>query len=454
MSDAADDAAAAPLTLERWQHLLAAPQTLRCPKMTLMAGDWEPPIVEGSGEIRFTTPAGFEFTLDGMPDDIGYTLRQLKRQRDNSYDGLKRFRLVAMTDDGVEYAAGWTIPDLTTGDTAWNFSGQCEGLITDDKATPVTPAGGTEAQFIIPRHHRAALILGRFVSTEKDGRRIPTYDLSIDGAKIRFSYDDAAELLTVRTDGSELLPLTYTENWLGEPLRILFGQLVFPRLVARNFPKGGAMVSVRPAPAWRSDSDWAALWSGKDALSGKEEFWRLYGELLTFIANTRGFESHKVTSLYEEVIQAARGSRWVWALTFASSIEGLVKILTPKVAKRPDAKADDIASLVAHIEAWPGADGRLRQSAVNAVHRTAEATPRYVLTELKKLGLVTDGQIKAWEKIRNAVMHGSLVSPYSSEEDDGHLLALAALMHALTRLVVSEDPPSIPLASAPAETAG
>jgi hypothetical protein len=78
--------------------------------MELLAGDWEPSVVKGSGEIRFNSPNSFEYTLTGMPEDIAYTLKQLQRQRDNPYDGLKRSRLVANAADGIEFSAGWTIP--------------------------------------------------------------------------------------------------------------------------------------------------------------------------------------------------------------------------------------------------------------------------------------------------------------------------------------------------------
>lgn len=452
MSDAPRNGAPS-LTLERWRHLLVAPQTLICPKMTLNSGDHEPPIVEGSGEIRFVSPAEFEFTLNGTPADISYCLRQLNRQRDNPYDGLLRFRLVVKDAAGVEYAAGWTVPELNTDGELWVFAGESNGLVTQDEATAPSLMGSTEARYLIPRHHVASLILARFVSTQTEVGYEPVHVLKIEGTTVRFHFDSAADLLTITTNGSDLLPLTFAENWLGEPLRILLGQLIFPRLVARNFPRGEAMVSVRQTPSWRRDSNWAALWQGEQALIAKDDFWRLYGELLTFIAKGGEFEASKLTSLYEEVIQAARGSRWVWALTFASSVEGLVGMLIPKGAKRADANVTDIEALVNHIKAWPGSDERLRQSAINAAHRTAEATPRFVLNELRKLGLVTSAEVKAWEKVRNAVMHGSLVSPYSSEEDDSLLLALASLMRALTRAVVAGTPPALAIAVAGAGTA-
>jgi hypothetical protein len=47
--------------------------------------------------------------------------------------------------------------------------------------------------------------------------------------------------------------------------------------------------------------------------------------------------------------------------------------------------------------------------------------------------VISKTQVVAWNDIRNAVMNGSLLSPYSNEEEDRKLLQLAAMMHALTR---------------------
>jgi hypothetical protein len=39
----------------------------------------------------------------------------------------------------------------------------------------------------------------------------------------------------------------------------------------------------------------------------------------------RNFEAHPLVQYYHEVIQATRGSDWVWCMTLASAIEGLTK---------------------------------------------------------------------------------------------------------------------------------
>jgi len=94
---------AAVFVLDRWRHLVPAPQTIACSELELMSGDWEPPIVKGTGEIRFTSLNDFAYALIGTPDDPAYCRAQLQRQRDQPYDGLKRFRLTAVAADGTSY---------------------------------------------------------------------------------------------------------------------------------------------------------------------------------------------------------------------------------------------------------------------------------------------------------------------------------------------------------------
>jgi hypothetical protein len=173
----------------------------------------------------------------------------------------------------------------------------------------------------------------------------------------------------------------------------------------------------------------------------------MYAALLTFVATARdkGGDSNwsgtKVTHLYEEVIQASLGSRWIWALAFASTVEGLVKQIVPKGTKRAGSDDDAIASLSKHIAEWPGKNAHMKSVAIGAVARTAETSANQALRDLQKALIVSKDQVKAWEKMRNKVMHGSLISRYSTEEEDKLLLDLAGLMHALTKHVVKIDQP-------------
>lgn len=67
-------------TLDRWQVFLVTPRILLFPRLELIGHDWAPPIVVGSGEIRMPSLDRFEFTLEGMPDDLGYALSEIERR--------------------------------------------------------------------------------------------------------------------------------------------------------------------------------------------------------------------------------------------------------------------------------------------------------------------------------------------------------------------------------------
>ena len=58
-------------TLDRWRGFLVTPRDSLVPRLELIGHDWAPPIVVGSGEIRMPSLDRFEFTLEGLPDDLG-----------------------------------------------------------------------------------------------------------------------------------------------------------------------------------------------------------------------------------------------------------------------------------------------------------------------------------------------------------------------------------------------
>lgn len=435
-------------TLDRWAPFLQAPHTLRFPYLALRGRDHAPLILEGSGEVRVPSLTRFEYTLTGVPADLAYAMSALRRLRENPYDGLARFRLIGTDEDGLEWTLGYTAPDIEIGDDGtWTVRGDLEGVIPEMEREGVARESGTELAFVVPLDQPMAWALARFVVTPvAEGAPQRAYELDILGTKVRFAYAPSSGVLSVYAPHGDAFPPTYTENWLGEPLRILFGQLVYPRLVARNLGEGRTHVFIRRTPGFVRGAGWAALWAGDDLQLDKAGFWRLYADLLSFVATARdkrgepNWEANKVTALYVEIIQAARGTRWVWALTFASAIEGLVRILAPRGTRHPKADDEAIKALIEHIDAWPGEGhkgvDRIKAIAKGAVQRSTELPAVQALRGLKDAGVIAEAQLKAWEEIRNAVMHGSLVSPYSSSDEDAKLMALAGLIHALTREIV------------------
>ena len=419
---------------------------IACRQMTLLAGDHEPPVVVGEGEITVLTTTSFEYTLRGLPADVGHALRSVRRIEDDPYNGLLRQRLIATTSDGVELTGGWTIPRVHLGedDGEWEFRGEIESLSFHETGEFVPK---TEAAFLLPPDHRATLVLRRLFKQNANGG-LPTTCLAIPGGEIVVRLDEEANLLIMQAPATEVLQPTYTENWLGEPLRILFGQLVFPRFVVRQ-SETWSMSWVRPSPLWSKDSNACALWHGANALTNTEGFWDTYRRLLTYIATARdadgnpNFEANKLTELYGEIIQAAHGSRWVWALTYASAVEGIVELCGLAGQSRTDIDAEaldqlkkSVTDFKSYIDKW-GGDPSLKEPAKRAASRMLKMSVVQELRQLEAKGWVTKDQVGAWEKLRNSVMHGKLVSPYSSVEDDKILLDLSQLLHALTRRLIA-----------------
>lgn len=190
------------------------------------------------------------------------------------------------------------------------------------------------------------------------------------------------------------------------------------------------------------DSGIASL-LGRDPLSASAEFWELYASLLTLISEARddkghpNFQSHRITRFYEEIIQATQGSRWVLCLTLASAGEGLAKMLMSPAEQRSDFTEKDIESLKTAVAGWEG-DGGLRDRILAEIARADERTISRYLRDLVQRGTLKKDNERAWSSVRHAVMHGNLVSPWATEEEDKRLRELADLVHCLTRELILE----------------
>ncbi len=414
-------------TVGHLKHLSEVGTVIPCPEMTLLASDHDPPVVIGEGEITVLTATSFGYTLRGTPEDVSHALRSLRRIDANPYDGLLRERLTVTTTDGLELMGGWTIPKVHVPNEGgpWVFTGEIEALSFHENGA-YDP--GTEVAYLLPRQHRARTILRRFFPRQ-ECEQMPEMRLTMLGSEVVFTLDDEADLLLMRAPATEALRPTFTENWLGEPLRIMFGQLIYPRFVARQ-SDSWLMGWVRPSPKWSRDSDACALWQGEKELVDGEGFWESYRRLLAYVAATPGAngypnpEANKVTELYGEVTQAAHGSRWVWALAYASAVEAMLKLLGLEGQPRTDMDAAALAQLTeavddfeSYIDRWEG-DPRLKEPAKNAAARMLKTSAVQGLRQLKREGWITKHEFDAWYTLRNRVMHGSLVSPYSSAEED------------------------------------
>jgi hypothetical protein len=434
-------------TLEGWQSRLAAvPRKIECPEMQLLsAHDFEPPVFVGPGYIDIKSTTQIEFTMFASTADHSDAYRRLTRAIDNPYDIIDQFRLNATDYRGTRWACGWTgvqLKELPS--VGWPLTGQLHAISTDVSDSTVCPDSGVELLF----QPQPRLPMGTWMTstTTVDDeevlhvRRPARHVVSAMGTEIVFSSVVVDDSLWVGARTSSQLPHPYAENWLSEPLRILLGQHIFPRLVARNFGDGRAIVSLRVTPDRDDTSSFAAL-AGTSYLKDRSGFWTLYASLLKLIATAtddngqNNFESHPITRYYEEIVQANCGSRWVLCMTCASVAEGLAKMLMGD--RRVDFDTTGIDQLTTFLKSWPG-DTRLRKRILELVRSPGERSVGQYFRDLVKKGVLEQRHEQSWSSVRHAVMHGNLVSPWASEKDDARLRNLGDLVHRLTRQLASD----------------
>lgn len=427
-------------TLSRWRHLLKAPLTIDCPSMEIIGHDSEELMFTGSGQIHIRSRTEMDFVMHATPRDSGEAFKKLVHAQKNPYDVLDQFRLSATQYDGTELSCGWVPIRLgETLDNIWQLSGSISSLMTVATGHFIAPTNSIEV--IYTPKLRLPLSSTMTTSIQRDGvevlRKIERGGKTVEvaGTRIDFFVDPEFDATWAVATTSNDFCHPYAENWVSEPLCLLLGQLVFPRLVARNHGDR-ADIWLRPSPLIKMDTLAASILR-EDPLGAHGRFWEVYCQTLTMIAQARdedggrNFEAHPLTLYYHEVIQATRGSNWAWCLTLASAVEGVAKLLTPEAERKSDYAPEDIEGLKQHIKAWKG-DKDLRGRILSSV---ALAETKGIVQALKKLkdeGAIDGDHINAWQIVRNQVMHGELVSPWSEQELEERMRLLTELMHRLS----------------------
>lgn len=426
-------------TLTSFEWLLQPTEhVIQCPRMFLDGWhDHQPPIFEGSGRftLRNSTEIHFEFDAKARIQTEG--MRALRHCAEEPDDHTSAMRLRGIDYSGTEWNAGWVQPHLgeIQGDYLQLF-GESQALCTS--AQQKEPKSGVELAYsptpdvpftevIRTTAHLGETQLGWRTSGGK-------HRMEILGSVIEVMTQPWSGELWICAGTSEYLQHPYLENWLSEPLRALRGQLIYPRLVARNFEDGHAAVWVRPAPSLQT-----TLGGCASQLRNRSpaEFWSFYELYLTYVARHRNadgrpeFEANDLTRLHDEVIQARMaGSHWVIALCVASAVEGIVK-LDPRFASAPpDFTAEELASAQKAISELE--NDALRDRLKNSVALLGHASVAKYLSQMQRDGRISKSQLDAWKKVRNQVAHGNLFGPWGTREERERLVDLIQLFYRLT----------------------
>jgi hypothetical protein len=428
-------------TLDHWRRrFTGSPCTIECSDMRLVGRDHEGTMFSGPGRIEIKGDTDIRFYVYGKTDDLAKAFRKYITAKENPYDHLEQFRLFATDYAGNEWAGGNTSVDFFTDHNRdWPLRGALIGLAMTASGPWVSTSSSVELLLIPPVSlpMSEALVSTSSIGTEvilesrSRGRQV----VDVLGTQIIFANEPSDEALWITAETSGELRHPYAERWLSEPLRILLGAPIYPRMTARNFGNGKACVMVQPAPNTRNHSAYGLMRPWGTTPGHEAAFWKLYSEILTMIARESTIESfergHQITRFYEELFQAGRGSRWVMLLTLASTVESLAKSLMTDADRRSEYSDKTLASIEAHIKGWDG-DEALRERILNGMAQVRERSIYAFLRGLGAKGIIPDYG-KTWRTLRNSVMHGQMVDPWSTEEGDIHLREMIELAHALTR---------------------
>lgn len=428
-------------TLTSFEWLLQPTEhVIQCPRMFLDGWhDHQPPIFEGSGRftLRNSTEIHFEFDAKARTQTEG--MRALRHCAEEPDDRTSAMRLRGVDYNGTEWNAGWVRPHLgeIQGDYLQLFG---ESGVLCTHVQQKEPKSGVELAYsptpevpftevIRTTAHLGETQLGWRTSGGK-------HRMEILGSVIEVMTQPWSSELWICAGTSEYLHHPYLENWLSEPLRALRGQLIYPRLVARNFEDGRAAVWVRPAPSLQT-----TLGGCASQLRNRSpvEFWSFYELYLMYVARHRNadghpeFEANDLTRLHDEVIQARMaGSHWVIALCVASAVEGLVKLDPGFASTPPDFTTEELASAQKAISEFE--NDALRDRLKNSVALLGHASVAKYLSQVKRDGRISKSQLDAWKKVRNQVAHGNLFEPWGTREEHERLVDLIQLFYRLTSI--------------------
>lgn len=416
--------------------------------MEILGRDHEPPVFAGPGQIVVGKDTHMHFVLHGTPRDGGDAFRKIVQSKNNPYDHRHQFRMTAVGYDRTEWSGGWTT--LRTGGEAgntWRLSGPIHTLHT--RASGFGVAGTKGVELVYDRPLRLPLPMNMLKSVRRGdnevlwSRSAGTKVVDVMDASIEFFQSAEREHIWAVAEATQSLPLPHLENWLSEPLNLLLGEVVAPRLQARNLGDGQALIVLRPASGHSATSLAGSILREDPHMAG-ERFWHLYSDILTVVARSkdakghRNFEAHPLTRYYWEIIQATKGSSWVLCMTLASTVEGIVKLMFSEAERKSDWAEPDINGLRDVIKGWSG-DKKLGDLVLNYLNGFKTKGIARTLKTLAEEGAITSDQVDAWSRLRNSSMHGDMVMPWSDKEQDVRIDNLISLTHRLSEVYIARE---------------
>jgi hypothetical protein len=178
-----------------------------------------------------------------------------------------------------------------------------------------------------------------------------------------------------------------------------------------------------------------------------ERFWNLYADILSMVVSEQNpnLQVHELTRLYEELCQVQLGSRWNIIMTLASTIEAVAKSLMSEDDRRSKFSEEALGEMEKYLRAWDR-DDELRRRMLSNLSLIRQQSVLAFLRRKAKTDSLNAEHVETWRRLRNSVMHGELVEPWSTQEGDQHMKELIALLHGLTEMRIANAKAALRLA--------
>jgi hypothetical protein len=433
-------------TLAPWiQRLPSTLREIHCPEMKLFVGrDHRPPVLVGFGSLHWDRPTAPHFTMSVHDDCSGEGFSALVRFQRDPENHRNAFMLEVTDHQGTDWHCGWVAPEVEASTGTLRLRGSLNRITTHPAPAQVCTESSVELYFEpaprvpLAEGRTTTVKLGNDVVAEKfeDGRQV----FDVLGSRIEVSLDPWTDGLWIVASTSKDLSHPYFENWASEPLRILCGQLAYPRMIARNQGGGRAHVSLQRTCSLHSClGGLRAEFDGRDST----KFWDFYQKCLRFLACHRGpdgyplFEANPLSRFHEEVVQAAGSSDWVLALAASCAIEGVCRLAAGSSGLPKEFDSDAIEQARVYLRAATSPP-KLVERLVSSVGYMGQPSIRKFLGNLVDKRVISSGHFAAWVSVRNKAAHGNLDGSGSPHEDHRNLVLLIQLLNTLTTYVVSQ----------------
>ena len=217
--------------------------------MLIVGAGSEEPLFTGTGQLLIQSRSRMAFVMQATPRDRGEAFLRLSLAENNPHSIHHQLGVRAIQYDGTEWNAGWTpISWGRSRGNIWRFSGPIFSIATELSGGHIAPDSGVE--IIYDPKLRIPLPFNMVTSVQRANkevlRRVQGGGKTVDvvGTQIDFFVDPEIDATWAVAATSTAFLHPFAEDWVSEPLCLLLGQLVSPRLVARNFG-GRSTVSLR-----------------------------------------------------------------------------------------------------------------------------------------------------------------------------------------------------------------